>query len=61
MVPDGDLEAAVGEVVEADALVGHGVLPLGAERSATDGSLLLARLVPVGEKITEKGNTFSDL
>ena len=52
VVPYRDLEAPVGELVEADGLPGDGVLPLGVEGAAAHGRLLLARLAPLGKEVT---------
>ena len=56
VVPDGDLETPVGQLVEADGLPGDGVLPLGVEGAAAHRRLLLARLAPLGQKVTAMEN-----
>jgi hypothetical protein len=53
VVPHGDLEAPVSEVVEADALPRHRVFPLWVQGAAADRGLLLARLGLFGKEVTE--------
>lgn len=42
VIPDADLQTAVGQVCQADAFVGDSVLPFGIQSSTTHGRLLLA-------------------
>ena len=52
VVPDGDLEAAVGrQLVQADRLPRHRVLPLGVQRAPAHRRLLPARLAPLGQEV----------
>lgn len=52
VVPDGDLEAAVGrQLVQADRLPRHRVLPLWVQRAPAHRRLLPARLAPLGQQV----------
>lgn len=51
VVPDRDLEGAIGQLGHGDALPGDGLLPPGVGRPSADGRLLLPVLVALRKEV----------